>query len=353
MNCLVLTPHRSGIAEVAERVGQEWEKMGHRVEYDMPHGAPARIGSIPVGIPGIALWWRSWFKQLADNPTQYDLIWVHQPVSPTLPARDDIPWNRMILTFHTTERAKYQLTHKGICPRQKLPYRWITKQLERQFYTQLEAMPGSKPHYTVVSPQLHNEIATFGIKKATLIPNGVFRPKSKNFESIRSEYGIPQDATLIFNIGRLESSKRPVMFVKKMANICSGNRDIHCIMAGDGPLADAVATHTSRHVQYIGYITTNTKWRWFADADIFASLSGYEGMPIATLEALSFGVPVVLSDIPAHRAVLNNYDGTGVCIQPEQKQISKAIDRLAGSCADVSLPAWDTIASSYLNLINI
>jgi glycosyltransferase involved in cell wall biosynthesis len=351
MNCLVLTPHRSVIAEVAERVGQEWEKMGHRVEYDMPHGAPARIGSIPVGIPGIALWWRSWFKQLADNPTQYDLIWVHQPVSPTLPARDDIPWNRMILTFHTTEHAKYQLTHKGIYPRQKLPYRWITKQLERQFYTQLEAMPGSKPHYTVVSPQLHNEIATFGIKKATLIPNGVFRPKSKNFESIRSEYGIPQDATLIFNIGRLEYSKRPVMFVKKMADICSGNRDIHCIMAGDGPLADAVATHTSRHVQSIGYITTNTKWRWFADADIFASLSAYEGMPVATTEALSFGLPVILSDIPSHRHLIEFYDPTAKLVRHSCQDIINAIIALHGKKSDVNLPNWTDIATDYLEII--
>lgn len=33
MNCLVLTPHRFGIPEMVERVGAEWEAMGHDVDY--------------------------------------------------------------------------------------------------------------------------------------------------------------------------------------------------------------------------------------------------------------------------------------------------------------------------------
>ena len=63
-------------------------------------------------------------------------------------------------------------------------------------------------------------------------------------------------------------------------------------------------------------MSDDEKWRWFADADVFASLSAYEGLPVATLEALSFGCPVVLSDILAHRAVIEEYDATGRCVAP-------------------------------------
>ena len=38
----------------------------------------------------------------------------------------------------------------------------------------------------------------------------------------------------------------------------------------------------------------------YANAGIFVLPSSHEGLPIALLEALSFGLPVVASDIPAH-----------------------------------------------------
>jgi hypothetical protein len=65
MECLVLAPQRYGIREVATRIGREWEDMGHTVDYDLPDGTPARIGPVTVGVPGIALWWREKFNELA------------------------------------------------------------------------------------------------------------------------------------------------------------------------------------------------------------------------------------------------------------------------------------------------
>jgi glycosyltransferase involved in cell wall biosynthesis len=348
MKILILAPQRLGIREVAKRVGQEWEEMGHDVEYDLPDGAAARVGPVTVGVPGIARWWQKRFVELAQEPTEYDLIWTHQPLSPMLPTRDAELWNRVIVTFHTTEHAKYRLAREGVYPRTLVPYHWVTKQLERRFYGQLAALDCEGPHYTVVSSQLEAEVATFGVEDATTIPNGVFTPDEAGFEPIRSEYGIPKEATLVFNIGGLNHQKRPVEFAETMAEVCSEREDIYCVIAGDGPLRETVEEYASERVQVVGYVSDDEKWRWFADADVFCSLSAYEGMPVATLEALSFGLPVVLSDIPAHRVVVEKYNATGAFTSIEPSDVHAKIEQFAELSVVVSLPSWQEIATNYL-----
>lgn len=351
MKCLVLAPQRYGIREVAQRVGQEWEAMGHDVEYELPNGAAARIGSVTVGIPGIAVWWRKQFKELAQRPDEYDLIWTHQPLSPTVPSRDSDLWDRVVVTFHTTEHAKYQLASEGVYPRTRQPYHLLTRSLEGWFYRRLSKLDRSGPQYTIVSAQLQSETAAFGITNPTCIPNGVFIPNDRDFAPIREEYGIPLDATLVFNIGSLSAQKRPVLFAETMAAVCAEREDLYCVMAGKGSLEDAVESHTSEKLRAIGYVSDEEKWRWFTDSDLFVSLSAYEGLPIASLEALSFGLPVVLSDIAAHRTLVSEYEATGKCVSADRHAIAAAIERVEDKTANVSLPEWDEIAAEYLELV--
>jgi glycosyltransferase involved in cell wall biosynthesis len=349
VNCLVLAPQKYGIREVAQRVGSEWEAMGHDVDYRLPDGAAARVGPVTVGVVGIAAWWRRQFKNLARNPTEYDLIWTHQPVSPTVPTRNPKLWNRVIMTFHTTEHRGLQLSRAGIYPRKRLPYYAVTRWMEARFHRQLASIEGIDPLYTVISPHIRDQLAAFGVEDAVCIPNGMIVPDKRDFGPIREEYGIPDDATLLFNIGRLTYQKRPVQFAETMADVCARNEDVYCVMAGDGPLREAVEAHASEQLRVLGYVSDDEKWRWFADADVFASLSAYEGLPVATLEALSFGCPVVLSDIPAHRAVIEEYDATGRCVAPADA--GAAIEAVVGRSVDVELPSWRESAEAYLELI--
>ena len=46
-------------------------------------------------------------------------------------------------------------------------------------------------------------------------------------------------------------------------------------------------------------------WSWMKAASAFVSLSRFEGCPNTVLEAMACGCPLVVSDIPAHRELLD------------------------------------------------
>ena len=51
-------------------------------------------------------------------------------------------------------------------------------------------------------------------------------------------------------------------------------------------------------------VLSNSSLMYPSAFDVFATASAKEGMPLAVLEAMALGLPVVASDIPAHREVL-------------------------------------------------
>lgn len=355
MDCLVVTPHRYGIAEVAERVGHEWAASGHDVDYLMPRGEAARVGPITVGVPGIALWWRRTLQRLAREST-HDLVWLHQPVAPTLPTRDPAFWRRAVVTFHTTERAEYRLARDGVYPRRRLPYLWFTSRLEARFYRKLAALGDDGPRFTAVAPHIADEASALGAEDASVIPNGVFNPGSVDPAGIRAEHGIPEDATLVFNVASLTPQKRPGVFAATMRRVvddaASGTDGdpIYCVMAGKGPLQDAVERHTGDRLIAPGYVSDDEKWRWFAAADVFASLSAYEGMPMAAAEALSFDLPLVLSDVPAHRWLAERPGVEARLVGDDADGLRRAIAAVADEQSDAELPSWRAVAERYIEI---
>lgn len=350
MKCLVVTPHRYGIREVAERVGTEWDAMGHEVEYEFARGAAARIGPVTVGTPGIAVWWYRTLRRVARGETEYDLVWTHQPVTPLLPTRDPSMWNSTIVTFHTTLRAEYELARSGVYPLYRRPFHRLNSAMEARFYRKLDALDAAGPRYTVVAPHLREEIAAFGIDDASYIPNGIMTPDRDAVEPIRAEVGIPEEATLVFNLGSLTPQKRADDCARVLSSVTEQAGDIHGVIAGKGPLKDSVEAEASDRLHVLGYVSDADKWRWLAAADVFVSLAAYEGMPVATLEALSFGVPVVLSDIPAHRTLIERHASAGELVAPEPAAVRRGIRAVAGQRASVDLPDWRDVAEAYLGL---
>jgi glycosyltransferase involved in cell wall biosynthesis len=99
---------------------------------------------------------------------------------------------------------------------------------------------------------------------------------------------------------------------------------------------------------------------FFKCAAYYVTASTFEGRPNAVLEALAAGVPVVASDIPAHREVLNNgasgalfsdSNHLGEVIAELDRNSEKTSHLVANGSAAVQAQSWEETARRYLQII--
>ncbi len=110
--------------------------------------------------------------------------------------------------------------------------------------------------------------------------------------------------------GRLMPLKNIDVLIKAMAEPrCP--RDVILYVAGDGPAKSYLMSLVDKlklreAVRFLGFLPSRDLWAHMKSADAFISLSRHEGMPNCVCEAIACGIPLVLSDIPAHRFFLDD-----------------------------------------------
>lgn len=133
---------------------------------------------------------------------------------------------------------------------------------------------------------------------------------------LRSSEGLGAESRVVLAVGRLDAQKAHADLIRAMAPLFGSNRDVHLLIAGDGPerhrldelLAD---TGADRHVRLLGRRSDVPSL--LAAADLFAFPSHYEGLPFALIEAMAAGLPLVTAGFPGvEEVVRDGVDGTVV-----------------------------------------
>ena len=148
----------------------------------------------------------------------------------------------------------------------------------------------------------------------TVIPEGIELPRTAATEASASDVAAavgPADAdpddqtrwTTILSVGRLESYKGVARVAAAMAYLPATHR---LVVVGQGPAHDAIeraaaTAGVADRVILRGRVSDEELQAWYRRAAVFVSLSTDESFGLAVLEAAAAGVPVVASDIPAHR----------------------------------------------------
>ena len=134
-----------------------------------------------------------------------------------------------------------------------------------------------------------------GIKNVTFINNGI--------KPLQVEKKVnTSDKITIISVGRLSIQKNPKLF-NDIALEFINNSNVQFIWCGDGELKSEL---TSPNIKCTGWIERKELENYLANADIYLSTSLWEGLPLSVLEAMSIGLPVVLSDCVGNRDLVEN-----------------------------------------------
>ena len=188
-------------------------------------------------------------------------------------------------------------------------------------------------HVAAVSEPLAQAITNdLGVSpaKVTVLPNGV-RHAVPELITLRDELGLGPEDRLIVAVGNLYPVKGHVHAIDALAMLMQRHPSSHLAICGRGSLEASLRARAREHgleqrVHLLGL--RGDVPAVLAAADVFVLPSLSEGLPLALLEAMFAGCPIVATDVGQVRAALAG--GTaGLLVEPgDSAALAAAVDRL-------------------------
>jgi glycosyltransferase involved in cell wall biosynthesis len=194
----------------------------------------------------------------------------------------------------------------------------------------------------VVSHALAEHYAEAYGRDTTYICNGVNAPTRRQPGNTLKELGLEPGRYALF-VGRLVPEKAPDLLARAFAKYAGDER---LVIVGGSSFTDGYVTEVQRaaaeddRVVLAGYRYGAELEELYTNAGVFVNPSSLEGLPLTLLEAASYAVPVIASDIPPHVEVLRQAPG-GFRIVPVGDVVA-----LADAIADVFARRHETNAEA-------
>jgi glycosyltransferase involved in cell wall biosynthesis len=159
----------------------------------------------------------------------------------------------------------------------------------------------------------------------------------------------------IVSCGRLERYKGHQRVIEALPDIIAGNPDGHLVIIGRGPYEAELRSCAEQHgvsdrvtIRHLPPADREAMATAMAEASVIAALSDYEAHPVAVMEALSVGRPVVgydiagIGDLVAEKLVRGVIPGAPPATVAEQ-----LLETMAAAAPAVlpPLPTWDSSAT--------
>jgi glycosyltransferase involved in cell wall biosynthesis len=243
----------------------------------------------------------------------------------------------------------------------RFPQWFSTKErLSRQVNTSISLRQAERIY--TVSEYVKREVAgKFRIpqNKILVTPNGVslkaIDPVLR--ERLRSSLGL-SDARIVLYVGSIFNRRRLPALIEAMKQLDPSYR---LFLIGENrthPVQD-LSSEARRHgvfdrVKILEYVSDSVLEEYYRMADVLVYLSEYEGFGIPPLEAMSYGVPAVISETPAMNTI---FQGAAVAAEDfSAAAVAKAIrsavsdsmqrDRLIRAGLELAARySWDETAS--------
>lgn len=289
-------PDINGVVTSITQLKIGLESMGHQVFVIANHNSLFEVKLVDdiLYLPGLyikkinnkmsAPWQNRAFKHIKDM--NLDIIHVQTEFGVGLFARKcakklSVP---LVYTYHTTWE---DYTHY-INPLRLKSIEKVLRKMVRLFSKKL-----CNPAQAVIVPskKTFDLLSSYGINLPMhLIPTGLDLERfDQPFNSIRSQYNIPNDATVAIFVGRISVEKNIEVLLDAFRQIMDQN--IYLLIVGAGPslehIKHAIELYKLDKVICTGSIVNNQIAPYYRSADCFISASLTETQGLTFIEALA------------------------------------------------------------------
>ena len=178
-----------------------------------------------------------------------------------------------------------------------------------------------------VSENSKKNMVEFGIpkEKIVVVPNGI------DF----SKYQIPKilkEKNSIVIVGRLAKQKGHIYLIKAMHKVIQQVPDAKLYIIGDGYLRNELESYVKnseleKNIIFMGKVSEEEKIERLHKSELFVLPSLHEGFGIVLLEAMACGLPIIASDLPVFRELMDEQNGYFV-EKANSKEFAKKIVEL-------------------------
>ena len=310
-----------GVQDHVRRLSAELRTMGDRVltvgpgGLDGEHvdvggavGVPFNGSVAPVALrPTAARRTRSALRQWRP-----DVVHVHEPTVPAVGIAGTRTSAPLVTTHHAW--AESPGLYGVLGP--------LLRRVVRRASVRIAVSPAAAEHHAAALGLRVNDFR--------VVPNGVDVARFADAHPLDRLRG---DGPVLLFVGRLEQRKGLEHAVRAFAHLKTRHPRLRLVVVGDGPERDRcqelLPAGLRVDVDMLGRVSDSDLPRCYKSADVFmAPATGGESFGIVLLEALAAGTPVVASDLPGFRSVVD--DGRTARLVPvgDARGLADAVDAL-------------------------
>ena len=338
-------PAAGGAEVYAHEVCREWVKAGHSVTFftSMHDGSPSceEIDSIRIVRRGgrFTVYRRARLFYRRQGQGNFDLVVDAVNTRPFSCPRfvKDVP---VVAIIHQVAREVWNhesLPHVALFGRFVLEPWWLRRFRDVPVIT--------------VSPSSRESLEQHGLRRVTVVPEGVRKLGVRNLGVEREER-----PTVVF-LGRLTGNKRPGDAIEAFRLLRQRLPDAQMWVIGSGKLEPRLRWLHAPGVSFLGRVSEVVKQERLARAHTLVATSVREGWGLSVTEAAAHGTPSIAYDVPGLRDSVAA--SGGLVVKPNPPALADALAQHLPRWVAGEVPAvmpdgvitWSEVASEILRVV--
>jgi|GEM_PF-1436946 len=281
-----------------------------------------------VRVPARSLTHLGWQAVALLRDLYTDVVHCHGPAAAPILFRKRKEDPPVVLTLHAVRRYQFGLfrhldqlvesfahfTGSPVCNSPRLYHSWLPRivwalMLERYMCQKAD-------HLALVAAYFRQQVAEYyGIPfdRCTVIYNGsdFHRQTSRDTRGVKTSLGFGRDAKIILYVGRLDWVKRAHLLVQALPRVLEREKRARLLLVGDGDQRRDLGFLIAKlglecRASVLDWTQHEKLQGIYSCAACLCLPSIWEGLSKVMLEAMGMGVPVLASDIPANRELLQD-----------------------------------------------